>query len=227
MNNTPILLIDDDEAITTSLGAFLESQGYPVTPVNDGREALVRISRESFTVVISDIYIDRVTGLDVLEAARAANPHCAVLLMTARGSLGTTVEAQAGGVFEYLAKPLRLPHLLDAVERACRSLGNAGNDVADGDFTETIPDEMIGSSAGMVQLYKDVASAARSDSTTLILGETGAGKERVAHAIHRHSRRARLPFVPVDCAAIAENLWESELFGAVRGAFTGADRDRT
>jgi DNA-binding NtrC family response regulator len=229
MKKNPILLVDDDDSITTSLGAFLESRGYPVVAVNDGCEALVKITRGAFSVVVSDIYIDRVTGLDVLEAARGVNPRCAVVLMTARGSLHTTVEAEAGGVFEYLAKPVGLQQLLNVIERASQS-AEVAKPAADagGDPDEPLrsDDDMVGTSAAMVALYKSIASAARSDATTLILGETGAGKERVAQAIHRHSRRADGPLAPVDCAAIAENLWESELFGAVRGAFTGADRDR-
>ena len=226
MIKAPILLVDDDEAITTSLGAYLESKGYPITVSNDGVEAILRASTVGFPVVISDIYIDRVTGLDVLEAARAANPHCAVVLMTARGSLGTTVEAEAGGVFEYLAKPVGLQRLLEVVERACTA--SAGNDatIADVDTDQAADDEILGTSSAMIDLYQSIASTARSDSTTLIVGETGAGKECVARSVHHHSRRAARPFVPVDCAAIAENLWESELFGAVKGAFTGADRDR-
>lgn len=218
-----ILLIDDDVSITTSLGAYLEAKGYTVDVVNDGAEALHAVSRAEHSIVISDIYIDRVTGLDVLAAARAANPRAAVVLMTGKGSLGTTVEAEAGGVFEYLAKPVGLQNLLAVVERAAKV---AAPSVTPDEDVEPDDGEMLGSSPAMVALYKSIASAARSDSTTLILGETGAGKERVAQSIHRHSRRASKPFVPVDCAAIAENLWESELFGAMKGAFTGADRDR-
>ncbi len=227
MSKPPILLIDDDEAITIALGNFLESKGYPVTALNDGSEALQKVATAAFPIIVSDIYVDRVTGLDVLRAARAGNPRCAVVLMTARGSLGTAVEAETDGVFEYLAKPVALAQLLSVVERAVRAAGanrTAPEDAADGSVE--MAEEMLGSSPAMIELYKNIAAAARSDSTTLILGETGAGKERVARAVHRYSRRASSPFVPVDCAAIAENLWESELFGAMKGAFTGADRDR-
>jgi len=227
MTKPNILLIDDDLSITASLGAYLESKGYPVEAVNDGEEALASAALGRFPIVISDIYIDRVTGLDVLAAARAANPRCTVVLMTAKGSLATTVEAETGGVFEYLAKPIGLQRLLEVVERASQTVAAASAEAAEPEPDDDVESaEMLGSSPAMVALYKSIASAARSDSTTLILGETGAGKERVAHSIHQHSRRAGQPFVPVDCAAIAENLWESELFGAMKGAFTGADRDR-
>jgi DNA-binding NtrC family response regulator len=217
-----ILLIDDEESITTSLGSFLEAKGYEVTAINDGEEALAAAARADHPIVVSDIYIDRVTGLDVLQAARSANPNVAVILMTARGSLGTAVEAEAGGVFDYLAKPVGLQQLLDVVQRAAKAQETS----APPEDLEPFDEEMLGTSPAMVELYKSIAAAARSEATALILGETGAGKERVAGAIHRHSARAKRPFVPVDCAAIPENLWESELFGVVRGAFTGADRDR-
>lgn len=218
-----VLLVDDDEAIAFSLGTFLEVQGYPVTVVHNGEDALALAAGGRFPLILADIYIDRVTGLDILETARRANPNCAVILMTARGSLGTTVEAEAGGVFDYLAKPIELRHLLEVVEKAVRSLSPAAEPAQE---EPLLNEEMAGASPVMVELYKNIARAARSDGAVLILGETGAGKELVARSLHAHSRRAKLPLVPVDCAAIPENLWESELFGAIKGAFTGAEKDR-
>jgi DNA-binding NtrC family response regulator len=173
-------------------------------------------------LVLSDIYIDRVTGLDILKAAKDANPACAVILITAKGSVRTTVEAEARGVFDYLAKPLELSDLLEVVERAARSLQPEERRVADAASDE----EMVGVTPVMVELYKNIARAARSEASVLIRGETGGGKELVARAIHLASSGAEQPFVPVDCAAIPENLWESELFGAIKGAFTSAEKDR-
>jgi DNA-binding NtrC family response regulator len=218
----PVLLIDDDEGITFSIATLLEAKGYVVTATNSGGEGLRLASEARFPVVLSDIYIDRVTGLDILKAAKQANSACAVILITAKGSVRTTVEAEAQGVFDYLAKPLELDHLLEVVERASRSLQSEEQRVPDAAGDE----EMVGVSPVMVELYKNIARAARSEDTVLIRGETGSGKELVARAIHAASPAVKRPFVPVDCAAIPENLWESELFGSVRGAFTSAEKDR-
>lgn len=216
-----VLLIDDDEGITFSIATFLEAKGYPVTVTNSGSEGLRLVSEARFPLIIADIYIDRVTGLDILKAAKA-NSACAVVLMTAKGSVRTTVEAEAEGVFDYLPKPIDLNHLLQVLERAAQSLESE-----EGEFVQAASDEeMVGVTPVMIELYKNIARSARSDATVLIRGETGSGKELVARAIHRASPRAQQPFVPVDCAAIPENLWESELFGAIRGAFTSAEKDR-
>jgi DNA-binding NtrC family response regulator len=228
----PVLLIDDDEGITFSIATYLEAKGYAVTVTNSGSEGLRLLSEAPFPLVLSDIYIDRVTGLDILRAAKQANPDCAVILMTAKGSVRTTVEAEAEGVFDYLPKPIELSHLLEVLERATRSLqpaaGVADDGVADDEEVddEASGDEMVGTTPVMVELYKNVARAARTEATVLIRGDTGSGKELVARAIHAASSRAQQPFVPVDCAAIPETLWESELFGSIRGAFTSAEKDR-
>lgn len=219
----PVLLIDDDEGITFSIATFLEAKGYPVTVTNSGSEGLRLASEAEFPLVVTDIYIDRVTGLDILKAAKDANPKCAVILITAKGSVRTTVEAEAGGVFDYLPKPIELSRLLEVVERAAQSLQSAEQPALD---TAAPDGEMVGVSPVMIELYKSIARAARSDATVLIRGETGSGKELAARAIHAASPSSQQPFVPVDCAAIPENLWESELFGSIRGAFTSAEKDR-
>ena len=223
MNTRPsVLLVDDDEGITFSISTLLEAKGYPVTVTNSGSEGLRLASEARFPLVLSDIYIDRFTGLDILKAAKQANPACAVILITAKGSMRTTAEAEAQGVFDYLAKPLELSQLLEVVDRAARSL-QPEEPVA----SEAASDEeMVGVTPVMIDLYKNIARAARSADTVLIRGETGSGKELVARAIHVASSGAQQPFVPVDCAAVPENLWESELFGSIRGAFTSAEKDR-
>jgi DNA-binding NtrC family response regulator len=218
----PVLLIDDDEGIAFSIATFLEAKGYPVTVTNSGSEGLRFASEGRFPLVVSDIYIDRITGLDILNAAKQANSECAVILMTAKGSVRTTIEAEAEGVFDYLAKPLELDNLLKVLERAAHSL-QCEETIAQEACSD---EEIVGVTPAMVNLYKSIARAARSEATVLIRGETGSGKELVARAMHRASACAQQPFVAVDCAAIPENLWESELFGATRGAFTGAEKDR-
>jgi DNA-binding NtrC family response regulator len=145
--------------------------------------------------------------------------------MTGRGSMETVMAATAGGAFEYLAKPFEMAHMVDTIRRAEKSLAPAEHDEADpiNDLPET---EMIGSSSRMIEIYKTISRVAPTDATVLIEGETGTGKELIARMIHRNSRRASQPFVPVDCGAIAPSLLESELFGTLKGAYTGADRDR-
>jgi DNA-binding NtrC family response regulator len=143
--------------------------------------------------------------------------------MTGRGTIETNVAATRGGAFDYIAKPFSLDVMIDAVERAEASR-NGGE--AEAEEEEPLETEMIGTSPGMVEIYKTVSRAAPTDATVIVEGETGTGKELVARMIHRFSRRASQEFVPVDCGSIAPSLLESELFGAMRGAFTGADRDR-
>jgi DNA-binding NtrC family response regulator len=224
MTYPSILVVDDEESMTDMVAGYLAAKGFVTSVVNDGDDALHLIANGSFSIVISDIYIDSVTGLDVLRAAKDQNPDTAVILMTARGSVKTTVEAEMGGAFDYLAKPFELDDLLDVVERA--TIAIAGAPPADNDEDLEQFGGIIGFSPAMVKVYKTIAQAARAEETVLITGESGSGKELVARAIHDNGGRSGMPFVPVDSGAVAGSLWESEVFGAVRGAFTGADRDR-
>jgi two-component system response regulator HydG len=218
-----LLLVEDDPALQFTILTALEEKGYAVDAVSTTGEALERLRDNAYPIVISDIYIDERTGLDVLYEAKKRDPLCSVILMTGRGTMETTMAATRGGVFDYIAKPFDLDVMLDAIERAEASR-NGGEDEAE---EEELPEsEMIGSSAGMVEIYKVVARVAPTDATVVIEGETGTGKELVARMIHRNSRRSTQAFVPVDCGSITPSLLESELFGAMRGAFTGADRDR-
>jgi DNA-binding NtrC family response regulator len=148
-----------------------------------------------------------------------------VILMTGRGSMETVMQATEGGAFEYLAKPFEMVQMIDTIKRAEKSGQDSEDDEAA--HIDDLPDtEMIGSSASMVDIYKTISKVAPTDATVLIEGETGTGKELIARMIHRNSKRAQQPFVPVDCGSIAPTLLESELFGTLKGAYTGADRDR-
>ncbi len=222
----PLLLVEDDASVRNTIITFLELEGYQVHAVSTTHEALRRLGERAYPIVLSDIYLDERTGLDVLAAARQANPRCAVILMTGRGSMETVMKATEGGAFDYIAKPFKLDHMLEALKRAeaAMSPGEEDGETGIDDLPES---ELIGSSMAMVELYKTISRVAPTDATVLIEGETGTGKEMIARMIHTHSRRAGAPFQPVDCAAIAPSLLESELFGAVKGAYTGADRDRT
>ncbi len=218
-----LLLVEDDPALQLTIQTALEEKGYAVDAVYTTGEAIDRLNREAFPIVISDIYVDERTGLDVLDAAKRKDPDCAVILMTGRGTVETVMAATRGGAFDYIAKPFDLDIMIDAVERAMAVRADDEREAEPEDLPET---EMIGVSPAMVEIYKTVSHVAPTDATVVIEGETGTGKELVARMIHRFSRRANQPFVPVDCASIAPSLLESELFGAMRGAFTGADRDR-
>ncbi len=218
-----LLLVEDDQALQFTILTALEEKGYTVDAVSTTGEAMERLSDTSYPIVISDIYIDEGTGLDVLKAAKRKDPECSVILMTGRGTMETVRAANRGGVFEYIAKPFDLDVMLDAIERAEASRTDDEDEAVDEELPET---QMIGSSPAMVEIYKTVWRVAPTDATVILEGETGTGKELVARMIHNESRRASQPFVPVDCGAITPSLLESELFGALRGAFTGADRDR-
>lgn len=224
MSKPSVLVIDDDESITLTVSRFLQAHGYRVVVANDGGDALTEARSGAYPIIISDIYIDQVTGLDILEAARKANQNTAVVLMTARGSVRTTVEAEMQGAFEYLAKPFDLDRLLGVIERAEAAAAEPGPASLEEDLQQF--GNIVGFSPAMVEVYKKIARSARSEDAVLIVGETGVGKELVARAIYEHSKRATGPFVAVDSGAVTGSLWESEVFGAVRGAFTGADRDR-
>ncbi len=218
-----ILLVEDDPALQFTILTALEEKGYAVDGVSTTAEAIERLGSDAYPIVVSDIYIDEHTGLDILDAAKRKDPLCSVILMTGRGTVETVMAATRGGAFDYIAKPFEFDVLFDAIERAEAARGDHGHEAEEEDLPET---EMIGSSPAMVEIYKTVSRAAPTDASVIVEGETGTGKEMVARMIHRFSRRASQPFVPVDCSSIAPSLLESELFGAMRGAFTGADRDR-
>ncbi len=219
----PILLVEDDSSVRTTIATFLEIEGFEVEAVSNTHDALTRLDNRQYPLVISDIYVDEGTGIDVLMAAKKQNRECPVILMTARGSMETVMAATRNGAFDYLAKPFELDTLLETVRRALNG-SDSGDDEAE---TEDLPEtEMIGSSPGVVEIYKTISRVAPTDATVIIEGETGTGKELIARMIHRFSERAAHPFTPVDCASIPAALIESELFGAVKGAFTGAERDR-
>lgn len=221
-----LLVVEDDAGVRNTVVTFLELEGYQVDAAGSTEEALRRLQENAYPVVITDIYLDERTGLDVLEAARRKDPECAVILMTARGSMETVMAATRGGAFDYIAKPFDLDVLLKTVKRAEQLRSGRPEPEEEADVEDPPESEMIGSSPQMVEIYKIISRVAPTDATVLVEGETGTGKELVARMIHRNSPRAAHPFVPVDCASVAPSLLESELFGALRGAYTGADRDR-
>ena len=223
---TPILLVEDDDSVRQTVSMFLDLEGYAVEAVASTREAFEKLAARSYRVVVSDIYIDDRTGLDILSAARAADPECAVILMSARGSMETVMAATRGGAFDYLAKPFEMDDLLDIVRRAAPNADESGPEDDEIDPEEPLDTGMIGSSPSMIEIYKTISRVAPTDALVLIEGETGTGKELIAEEIHKNSPRFARPFVPVDCASLAPSLIESELFGAMKGAYTGSHQDR-
>jgi len=209
------------------IAEVLAFEGYQVDTVSSTSAAAQKLEQRTYPIVVSDIYLDEKTGLDVLKNVKDKSPSSAVILMSGRGSMETVMAATRGGAFDYLAKPFEsIDDLISVVKRAEASLkqSDGDNEVDIDDLPET---EMIGTSSKMISIYKTIAKAAPSDATILIEGETGTGKELIARMVHRMSMRSSQAFVPVDCGSIAPSLLESELFGAMKGAYTGAERDRT
>src|SRR4051812_18915598 len=162
-----LLIVEDDPGVRTTIVTFLEMEGYSVDAVSSTSEALNRLSQSAYPIVISDIYIDDRTGLDVLEAARRRDPDCSVILMTARGTMETVMAATRGGAFDYLAKPFDLDVMIQTIERAEAARSQDGEEASDEDPLET---EMIGISAPMIEIYKTISKAAPTDATVIIEG---------------------------------------------------------
>ncbi|MBI2819579.1 MAG: sigma-54-dependent Fis family transcriptional regulator [Acidobacteria bacterium] len=221
----PVLVVEDDAAFSTTLLALLESEGYAVDVARSSEEALEQLALRAYPIVVSDIYLDQRSGLDILRRARALEPRCAVILITGKGSLDTVLEATRAGAFDYLAKPFALDRLATAVANAAVAWREQSTSTKESASTDDSP--LVGNSPAMVEVYKFISRVADADSTVLLQGETGTGKERVARMIHDSGARRASRFVVVDCGALSATLLEAELFGALRGAYTGADRDRT
>ena len=223
-----ILIVDDDEVSCRLFAEVLEGDGHQAHQAHSGEEALDRLRKESYDLLLIDVRMPGITGLDVTRAMRQEQPSLPVIVMTAFGSIETAVEAIHEGAYDYVSKPMNLDELKKIVFRA---LGQRELHAQSRRKVKQVDDleqqkTVIGRSWAMVEVFKMVARAAPTNSTVLILGESGTGKEVIARSIHQHSSRAQCPFVAVDCGALTETLLESELFGHVRGAFTGAVADK-
>jgi DNA-binding NtrC family response regulator len=221
---TPILVVEDDPGVAQTLTTLLEAEGYAVREAPSSAEALALLAENNFPIVISDIYLDERSGLDILRRARSLNARCAVILMTARGSLESVLEATQAGAFDYIAKPFSLDQMIQAVRNAEQAVEQSAPPQPGAD--EEPPPAMVGNSPPMVEVYKFISRVAPTDAIVLLQGETGTGKELVARLVHESSPRRERRFAVVDCGALPATLLEAELFGVLRGAYTGADRDR-
>ncbi len=222
-----VLIVDDDEAIRTSMAASLERAGREVRAAEGAASALRHLSEWHAGVIISDVRMPDLDGLELLSILSERAPDADVIMMTAFDDMPTVVTAMQRGAVDFLVKPVDLHELRETVDRLFADRAIRAR-ATNGDAAHATPHAgvLIGRSAGMIETYKLIGQAAGIDATVLIRGESGTGKELVARAIHNASSRAKEAFVPVNCAALPASLLESELFGHVRGAFTGATGDR-
>ena len=220
-----ILIAEDDDLTLELLASVLRSEGHEVVAVADGREALDWLGDASFDLVVTDIQMARVGGLEILQAVIENLPDTPVVLVTAYAEPGSAMDAIAKGAADYLAKPVDVVALRMTVARALerRRLARENRTLRSAIAARKT---LVGVSPLMLELYKQIAHVAPTNATVLITGESGSGKELVAHTIHQRSRRASRPFVAFSCASLAEGVLESELFGHERGAFTGAGPSR-
>ncbi len=221
-----ILVVDDDMAHRTMLRTLLSGRGYEVSEAEDGAAAVEAVRKRPFDLVLMDIRMIHVSGMEALEEIKAFNPAIPVILMTAYASVETAVEALKKGAYDYLTKPLDFDELQLAIGRAMEHsrLREENRLLKESLRLQFDRGNLIGRSAAMTRLLETVAQVAPSEATVLITGESGTGKEMIAGAIHYNSPRREGPFIKINCAAIPETLLESELFGHEKGAFTGADR---
>ena len=226
--NTRVLVVDDDDAHRGMLRMMLRSWGYEVDEADDGEAAVEAVRAQSYDAVLTDVRMARVDGIHALKGILAYNPALPVILMTAYSSVETAVEALRLGAFDYLIKPLDFEALRQCLQKAIeQSRCSVENRELRRQLTEAAAGpEILGRSPAVEELRAIIATVAPTEATVLINGESGTGKELVARALHMASERASRPLVTVNCAALAENLLESELFGHERGAFTGADKRR-
>ena len=224
MKKKRILVIDDERAVRETFSQILTDQGYLVTAVESGEEGLRRISEDSLDLVFLDVWLRDRDGLSILEAARDRLAELPVVMISGHANVETAVRAVRLGAEDFLEKPLSLDRVLLTAKKAIERRSLLAELASFRGQTE--PEELIGESASMRRLKEEIARVAPTDARVLITGESGTGKELIARAIHRRSARADSRLIEVNCAAIPEELIESELFGHVRGSFTGASEDR-
>ena len=222
-----ILMVDDDPTILSLLNKILTSKGYDVHLAENGGTAEKLLQSESFDLLVSDIKMEPVDGMQLLKRTRSLRPHVGVIMLTAYATVATAVEAMKEGAFDYIPKPFKIDELLETVRRALEYQKSLSKQ-AEGAIVE--PKKYFGNivavSDKMVSVCEMIKRVAPTRTTVMITGESGTGKELVAEAIHSDSTRSSGPFLPVNCAALPETLIESELFGHMKGAFTGANASK-
>ncbi len=219
-----ILVVDDEASHRKMIEAVLSAEGYEVAQAEDGREAISAIEYRFYDLIIMDVRMPNVDGIEALQKIKHISPDIPIIIMTAYASVGTAVEALKSGAYDYLIKPLDIDELKILVDKALRYKQLEQENLY---LKERLQDRfdfssIIGRSPAMKKLFETMALVAPSEATVLIVGESGTGKELIANAIHQNSPRKDMPFIKVNCAALPETLLESELFGHEKGAFTGA-----
>lgn len=219
-----ILVVDDDPLLCQLMTDIISGMGYPVKALHDPHEAIKAVQEENIPVALIDLKLPGMDGIEVMEEIKAISPGTIVIIVTGHSSIETAVDAMRRGAWDYVTKPFGPDAIEALVEKAFElqtvlQQGFKGFDSLDSEFLFT---DMVGRSPAMIRLKDSILKAATSHSTVLITGQTGTGKELIARAIHRNSSRHGKPFIPVDCAAIPDNLLESTFFGHEKGAFTGA-----
>jgi len=221
MKPAKILVVDDELNMRLVLKAMLKKEGYEVATAADGQEALRILKEEKIAVVATDLKMPRLDGMGLLHRIMQDDPSLPVIILTAYGTVANAVDALKKGAFDYLTKPFEQDELKTVILKAVktRQLGDRDLSAPAGDVD---PYRIVGASSRMTEIDEIIRKVSPTTTTVLITGETGTGKELIARAIHRNSSRREQPFIKINCAAIAENLVESELFGYEKGAFTGA-----
>ena len=223
-----ILLVDDEEPIREAMLLLLKAADYRITACASGQEALQTLANEQFDIVVTDLFLPDITGIDILTKAKGLFPSLEVILITGHASAETAVRAMKEGAFDYITKPLNFEELRMILAKAVEKQRLLSENVY---LKKQLRDKyefsnIIGNSPAMQKVFTRISKVIKTDSTILILGDSGTGKELIAKAIHSNGPRRDKPFIAVHCGAIPENLLESELFGHTKGSFTGAIRDK-
>ena len=222
-----VLIVDDDDQLRKSFKKILREEGYEVLEAVSAEESIDRVAAAAPDVVVLDMRLPGMSGLDAFRTIHRIEPKLPVIMMTAYATTETAIEATKLGAFDYILKPFEIPPMLDTIRQALEAGRFMRSPVnMNGDPSQPAGEAIVGRSRTMQEVYKAIGRVSASDATVLIRGESGTGKELVARAIYQHSLRAEKPFQIINCVAIPENLLESELFGYEKGAFTGAAHRR-
>ncbi|MFQ5835983.1 MAG: sigma-54-dependent transcriptional regulator [bacterium] len=222
-----ILVVDDERGIRYSLKRMFEERGFKVLEAKNGKEAIETVQKDQIDLILMDVKMAGITGLEALKEIRSINPKLLVIIMTAYGTTQTAIEAMKFGAFDYILKPFDIPQMWRSIEKGLHVNKLMREAVTyEPEKCQIDAECIIGNSPKMQEVYKLIGQVAEKDITVLLRGESGTGKELVARAIYHHSKRSDKTFLPVNCAAIPETLLESELFGYEKGAFTDAQTSR-